>query len=143
MATGDEIKQRTVRAAFALFALTSCASGEVIGPAPELTGPSWIVTRIDGVAPIRPGSVTISFLPDGRFSGAAPCNAYGGRYEIEGAALSLDDIEMTLRACLDQAVSAEEIRFFNALDAVTRYGGDTAGGLALHAGDRVRIRARR
>jgi heat shock protein HslJ len=138
----DWRRRAPLLASIAALLLSSC-SADGAPTQPELAGPPWILTEIDGSAPSKPGHVAIVFTAEGRFSGEAPCNTYSGSYVVKGDSLALSEIQATAMGCLDEAVSEEEDRFFAALGAITRYGADGASGLVLYHRASARIRATR
>ena len=95
----------------------SGATGALVGPTwrlVEIREPSGVSLSHDGEAPF-----TISFGADGRFSGRADCNRYGGSVEAGAdGSLALSQVLSTLAACPGPSVSGD---FFDVLDGVERY----------------------
>jgi len=110
--------------------------------AAQLAGGEWVVDAIDGRPARRRPRATIAFGPDGRVTGRAACNGYGGTYLAEGAALTLSRMRATLRACASAAMT-EERRLLDALAGIDRFRIDGDGRLVLLEGERRRIEARR
>ena len=94
------------------------------GGAGALIGPEWRLAQIrtstgGAVAPEGDGGFTVSFLADGRFTGQADCNRYGGTFQAEpGGDLVLSDAATTLAACAPPSSSRE---FFGVLGQVVGY----------------------
>ena len=66
-------------------------------------------------------TVTLKFGEDGRASGSAGCNSYGGTYQVRGDNISFGRLISTKRACLDQNANQQESRFLSALEAANRF----------------------
>lgn len=101
---------------------------QVVGDADTgglLVGPMWrLVEMTDAGGTVRmPESgeaYTIQFGTDGRYSGQADCNRYGGEYEIEaGGELDLDRSLSTLAACAPPSSSGEFFGVFNEVEGYT------------------------
>ena len=94
-APSDDVEIRVVQ-----VGETGAASGT-----DGLVGPTWRLVEItapDGAA-LRPQAdeaLTITFAPDGRYSGQADCNRIGGAYTVDATgALDLSQGATTLAAC--------------------------------------------
>ncbi|UPL48675.1 META domain-containing protein [Hymenobacter sublimis] len=105
--------------------LTGCAKDTEPMPAPVyLLDQRWVLTGIEGHAPSQQSgsSATDLFLSsvDSRNSGQAPCNRYGGKYQLTAgtAQLTFGDQFSTYAACADQN---QEARYFQLLPQVRRY----------------------
>lgn len=71
--------------------------------------------------PVVEGSeITVTFATDG-LSGNGGCNTYGGAFVYEGNTVTISGIVSTLRACVDEAVTAQESAYFTALGSVTGF----------------------
>lgn len=98
-------------------------------PVASLSGTEWTVREIDGVA-ATPGAgdkdLQIAFSDEG-VSGFAGCNSFTGSFDTSGDSLTLGPLAATQRACIDNDVSAQEIKFLAALAEVDTYAieGDT------------------
>ena len=98
------------------------------GGAGRLVGPEWRLTRIgpDAAAPIAldPSErYTVTFQPDGRYTGQADCNRYGGAYAETGGAMEGAGIEVspgvsTLAACAPPSYASP---FLDVLFGATHY----------------------
>jgi heat shock protein HslJ len=99
-----------------------CTSGtSTPGTVTGLTGTSWTLdsylTENGSLAPVLPGTeVTARFGPDGRVTGSAGCNSYGGDYHLDGTTLSISSIVQTLKLCLEpEGIMEQEARFIDLL----------------------------
>ena len=111
------------------------ASGEANTGA--LPGPGWTLTEVrsascDAEPPQGDGRFTIVFMGDGRFTGQADCNRYGGTFEANSnGELVLTNPSTTIAACAPPSSSRA---FFGTLNQVVGFG--TANGrLMLRGGD--------
>ncbi len=64
--------------------------------------------------------ITATFA-DGRLSGNAGCNSYGGEYTVDGNTLTLSPIASTRMACADESVMGAENGYFMALASASDY----------------------
>jgi heat shock protein HslJ len=78
----------------------------LLQPAPPMTpldGTPWIVDTVySGAAAADPPSgarATLTFTSDGRVSGSAGCNAFGGRAVAGGQTITFSEIITTMMAC--------------------------------------------
>lgn len=89
---------------------------EVAEPDQPLVGPAWsLVSLINGdVASSVPVGVTASltFAPDGTFAMNDGCNSGGGKYAINGDAITFSDVVMTEMACAGAAGQIEQAVLF-------------------------------
>ncbi|WP_420456669.1 YbaY family lipoprotein [Rubrivirga sp.] len=106
-----------------------------------LVGPVWRLVEIatpDGAA-LRPEAdevLTITFAPDGRYSGQADCNRIGGAYTVDATgALDLSQGATTLAAC---APPSSGDAFVQALAQVERVG-VSEGRMALRGPGRALV----
>lgn len=79
---------------------------------PELAGTRWVVTSIDGRAPIGP-AITADFSNDGRVSGDAGCNGYSGPLIQDGRKVQFGELLSTRRACVDDGRQRQETRLLD------------------------------
>lgn len=80
----------------------------------QIRQPSGVTLSYDGQAPF-----TVTFGADGRYSGQADCNRYGGTFEADPmGVLRLSQGLSTLAACPTPSVSQD---FFGVLNSATRY----------------------
>ncbi len=101
---------------------STSAPGAVSG----LTGVTWSLdSYLDGngtLVPVLPGTeVSARFGGDGKVTGSAGCNGYGGDYRLDGTALSVSSLAQTLKFCTEpEGIMDQEARFMELL-------GSTAG----------------
>jgi heat shock protein HslJ len=103
-----------------------------------LAGTSWSLLSLGAAAALPDSTVSLTFVDEAQLAGEGGCNSYSASYAINGAALSISESISTLRACVDEAVGAQETAFFEALGAAAAFAleGDrltitTAAGEAL------------
>jgi heat shock protein HslJ len=131
-----------------LMALAACmtpqggSTGDA-GDAAPLAGTLWQLTSLKGRGPVTGAAVpTLEFSrTELRASGNAGCNLFNGPYVQDGASLSFGPLASTRRACADEAATAQETAYLQALQSTTRFT-RTAGELVLYAGDQVTVRFR-
>lgn len=126
----------------AIVALGACASQPppTVAPVPgqpaatpappPLAGTTWELAVLGGQPPAAGSTITLAFA-DGRLSGFAGCNSYGGEYTIEADQLRPDRLAQTLIACLEPGLMAQEQGYMQAL---------TAGARLSLSGDRLELR---
>jgi len=108
----------------AFILLAGCSSTV---PPEDLTRSPWLlVSYLDeekGPTVVPPGSqVTLSFGEDGRLSGNAGCNDYGGTYQLDGGLLSIKGLVWTEKFCLaPPGVMDLEGKYLSLLPESTRY----------------------
>jgi putative lipoprotein len=90
-------------------------------PKVELTGSTWVAEDIDGKGVIDNAQSTLVFGTDGRVSGRAACNQYGGKVTLNGASMIVDQVFSTKMACAAEALMDQETRFLEALQATRSY----------------------
>jgi heat shock protein HslJ len=115
------------------------SGGSELAPA-RLIQREWVLVGLEGkpveVAEER-GRPTLRFDPkEARVSGMSGVNRYGGRYTIEGAALTFGPLLATKMAGPPEQ-NALETRFLWALEATTSWRVAKSGELELLAGTRV------
>lgn len=95
------------------------------GTASALAGTSWQLVSYGGSGaetPVIAGStITLTFGVAGEVGGFGGCNTYGGAYTVQETTLTLRDIVSTLRACVDQTVTEQEVGYLAALQATGRF----------------------
>lgn len=106
------------------LALGGCSLMEpasVETPKVQLIGSTWLAEDIDGGGVIDDAQSTLVFGTDGRVSGRAGCNQYGGAVTVKGASMIVDQVFSTKMACTAPALMNQETRFLNALQATRSY----------------------
>jgi heat shock protein HslJ len=100
--------------------------------APGLAGTSWVVTRIDGRAPLSGDALTADFGVDGRLNGDSGCNHYSGPFIQDGSTVRVGELLSTRRACIDPDRQRQEVRVLAILQGET---------LIRHEHDRLNLRS--
>ena len=107
-----------------------------------LTGRTWVVEDIGGMAVTDTARATIAFdAASGRVHGSGACNRYTGTATLTGEGLNLGAIAGTMMAC-PEGIMLQEQRLFGALEAVTGFDLDDSGALVLRGPDGPLITAR-
>ena len=103
-------------------ALTACnAAGPAPAPAtPSLWGSAWRLADMDGQAALAAPVATLGFPEPGKVSGVGSCNRFSGTVQVSDNRLSFGPLMATKMACAGGA-SAQEFRYFSALQKVERY----------------------
>lgn len=118
---------RFLQSAFGLLPLlalamivASCATTtEPSGPAPDLSGTRWFVTRIDGKPPLHDVPLMADFNAEGRLNGDSGCNSFSGPYVQKGSTVEIGELQSTRRACVDSAVQHQESRLLDILQGAS------------------------
>ncbi len=79
-------------------------------------GPAGAETPVSGETPI-----TLVFDSAGQVSGDGGCNSYGGTYQVADNQVSFSQLISTLRACMDDNVTAQEQDYLQALQSSGRF----------------------
>lgn len=96
--------------ALALLPLEAATPATGEEPAAAIGGTVWkwqVTAYADGtrVEPPDPSRYTILLMPQGHLSVQIDCNAGGGRYRLEGSALSLQVTHTTRAACPPESLA--------------------------------------
>ncbi len=88
-------------------------------PPTSLVGSTWHVLSYNNgkgglVSTQTSGKITVVFGADGRVSGFAGCNTYGGSYQVTGDTLKLSQLAATAMAC-EPSLMQEEQEYLAAL----------------------------
>jgi heat shock protein HslJ len=114
----------TAVALLAAFGLAGCGgyttgAGEAVvavATPQQLAAHEWLLNRsASTLTSTDTHPVTLVFTGDGRFSGTAPCNAYGGSSTLEKGTLTIGGVGQTQGLCLPQAVDHAETEYVAAL----------------------------
>ena len=111
-------------------------------PKSLLAGDEWIVETVGGAPVIDKSEATILFMEEGRVAGNASCNRFVGSYSLTGEGLSFSQMGTTMMAC-EEALSRQEERFLELLQAVFRFEISPERHLGLHTPDGRSITAKR
>lgn len=87
---------------------------------------AWELVSLNG-APVVEGTTISLEMKDGQAGGSSGCNSYGGSVEVDGEKIHFGDMNMTLMACTDAGMMAQEGTYLGALGAVESFkvDGDT------------------
>lgn len=96
------------------FIMTACASRA------GLEGSTWALANIGGNAPVARSNVTLQFSGDSAF-GNGGCNQYRASFTSTGSTLSIGPAMSTKRACMEEAMNAQETAYLGALSRVAAY----------------------
>jgi heat shock protein HslJ len=87
----------------------------------DLDGTEWILTLLQGAELLAGTNITLEFT-EGRVSGFAGCNAYGGPYVVDGPGLAIQELETTAQGCIEpEGVMDQESAYTQALLDGTAY----------------------
>jgi len=103
-----------------LFAVSASACSS-LSSQPDLNGTSWALTQLQGSAVTSKQVPTLIFA-DGKVSGNASCNSFGGEYKRgAGESLKFGQMMSTLMACADDALMTQESTYLGLLGQVEKY----------------------
>ena len=103
-----------------LLALAGCGTrGATVETG--LTGTAWVLEDLAGASVVERGRATLEFDEAGRASGKGSCNRYSGSVTLSGDRISFGPLLSTKMACVEEALTAQEGRFLEALGAAERY----------------------
>ena len=129
-------------AAAPIVALGGCGSGGGSSPsatastsAATLRGSSWLLASYTGATgPVDAdpqAAAALQFRDAGALSGSTGCNSFSGTYVQDGSAVTVTLGPMTLMACVDPAVTAQEKAVVDGLGKVASFRGAPDGELTL------------
>jgi putative lipoprotein len=99
----------------------------------DLAGTSWVLTDLGGAGVVGDTRVTLDFAGNGRATGNGSCNRYFSTVEISGSSIRFGAVGSTRMACAT-AVSLQEIKYFQALEAANRFTLE-GGTLSIYGGE--------
>ena len=70
---------------------------------------------------IAGATITLEFDGQGQVSGSGGCNSYSAPYELQGDKLSFGQITRTLKACQPEGINQQELAYFQALEAASKF----------------------
>lgn len=104
-----------------LFMIVLAACSQIGKGDDPLNGTSWELRSLGSEGIVEGTNPTLEFS-DGRVSGSAGCNSMGGDYQVNDNQLVIQELEMTLMACLDpEGLMAQEQLYFQALQQVDSF----------------------
>jgi heat shock protein HslJ len=98
--------------------LSACSLSAPAGD--PLDGTSWQLSALGDRSPVEGTTVTLGF-EDGRATGSAGCNSYGGAYEVDGEKIVFREVASTLMLCTNPGVMEQEAEFLGSLNEVNRF----------------------
>jgi putative lipoprotein len=107
----------------------------------EIYGRSWFLEQMEGRKTPDPPRLFIA--SDGKVSGSAGCNQFGGQAAVAGGSLRLGPLISTRRACADQELMDREQRFLGALERARSWRIEQGRLLLLNAEGAELLRFRR
>jgi heat shock protein HslJ len=122
-----------VLGAVASLVLLGCGNDATDAPgptqaatAPDLTGSSWVLTAYSAPdaeesTPAAGSESTLTFFADGDAAGSTGCNRFAATWTQDGSALTMQPGPVTLMACADPEVDAQEQAVLAALPAVASF----------------------
>lgn len=86
-----------------------------------LTSTAWVLEDLAGAGVVERGRATLEFDEAGRAFGKGSCNRYSGPVTLTGERISFGPLISTKMACVEDALTAQEGRFLEALGVAERY----------------------
>ncbi len=86
----------------------------------DLAGTSWELAELGGESVVSGTHITLDFAEKGRATGNGSCNRYFSTVEISGSSIRFGAVGATRMACAT-AVSLQEVKYFEALEAAHRF----------------------
>src|SRR5208283_1153990 len=87
----------------------------------SLTGTEWVLQDLAGTPALPNGKATLAFPEAGRVAGNASCNRFTGSAEVSGDTIKFAMLASTRMACVDNAVSSQEMEYLKALAAAKHF----------------------
>ena len=86
----------------------SLAACSIFGSSQALTDSLWILSELNGQAPLPDTAITAEFGDDGKVSGSSGCNGYTTTYSVSGKKIAFgEQVASTMMACPDQLMAQE------------------------------------
>jgi heat shock protein HslJ len=87
----------------------------------DLAGSVWVLTEINGAAPIEGTNFTLAFTSETELGGNA-CNGFGGTYIVEGNTIQIQELMSTMMACMDpEGIMEQEQAYLDLLGKAATY----------------------
>jgi putative lipoprotein len=93
---------------------------ETAGATGDVAGSHWVLADLNGDGVVEGTHVTLDFAEKGRATGSGSCNRYFSTVEISGSSIRFGAVGATRMAC-GTAVSLQEVKYFEALEAAHRF----------------------
>jgi heat shock protein HslJ len=104
-----------------MMILLNACSLDNFGASPQLGVDIWVLTQLNGNAPLEGNPLTLEFESD-QVSGNAGCNQYGGSYQVSGEKIQFIDLYSTEMACFEpEGILEQEQVFLASLRSANRY----------------------
>jgi heat shock protein HslJ len=88
-----------------ILLLGACSSSD---SSQDLTSKIWLLSELNGKAPITGTGITAEFDQDGKVSGSSGCNIYSTSYTVDGNQLAFgEQMASTLMACPEPIMEQE------------------------------------
>jgi heat shock protein HslJ len=88
-----------------ILLLSACSTS---GSSQNLTDNIWLLSELNGQAPITGSAITAEFDEDGRVSGSSGCNNYSTSYTVDGNQLTFSEpMASTMMACPEPIMEQE------------------------------------
>jgi heat shock protein HslJ len=106
------------------FAGVSCAKANDGNT--NLEGVTWVLKSFGDPASLTPvvadKETTLTFVKDKKeVNGNGGVNGYGGKYEVDGNKLTVDEVIHTLMASTNEALNIQESAFFRILESAVSF----------------------
>ena len=105
----------------------------------DLANSEWLLQSFGQpgaeTAVVSTSSITLAFDGNGQVGGHSGCNSYGGSYSVQGRILKFGEINSTLIACENHAITDQEQKYLAALRAAGRFTADEASLAIWYEGD--------
>lgn len=106
----------------AQLVITSAEGDELVfALLPGLAGTQWEWVTLAGDNVLSEMPATIAFDDESRATGNTGCNLFNASYTAEGERLSFGEALLTRRACMDETLADQEMKFLDALAAATAF----------------------
>lgn len=115
---------------FALLA--GCASSPGSTTPPALSGTQWMITGVDGRAPLGADNLTAQFGVDGQIQGDSGCNHFSGPWIQSGNTLRVGELLSTRRACAEEDRQQQESRILRILQGTSTVRRERDGRISLN-----------
>jgi len=131
----------TLGLALLVAVLSACSSsGASNRPGARIDGIDWRAISVGGLVPPPDHAPTMTIAADS-IRGSGGCNEYGGKVALDGTRLVATDMQMTLRACLDDSANEVERRFMTILGARPTIGQRDGHLILAGAGGEIELEA--
>ena len=99
----------------------SLAACSFFGSSQALTDSLWMLSELNGQAPLPDTAITAEFSEDGKVSGSSGCNSYTTTYSVSGKKIAFgEQVASTMMACPDPLM-AQERDYVEALSSAATF----------------------